>query len=132
MNYINLIKDAAIQEQEEEELNEKALIFEEEKDEDNADVLCVGMTLNDFVTLWMCFMSIIHWLNMLSTPIAMLWPDTFPEPNYLMWSIEFCFFIDVLRKCIHKKPKSKAIDVYEVFVEYAKSNLILDLISLLP
>ena len=30
------------------------------------------------------------------------------------------------------KPKSVAIDVYEVFVEYAQSNLILDLISSLP
>ena len=40
--------------------------------------------------------------------------------------------IDVLRKCVVKKAKSKAIDVYEVFVEYVQSNLIWDLISLLP
>ena len=49
-----------------------------------------------------------------------------------MYSIEICFVIDAVRKCFHKKPKSKAIDVYEVFVEYVKSNLIIDLISLVP
>lgn len=91
-------------------------MLEDTKDEGKADHLCCGMSLNDFVLLWMCFMSLIHWMNMLSTPIAMLWPDTFQEPNYIMWSIEVGFFIDILRKCIHKKPKSKAIDVYEVFV----------------
>ena len=90
------------------------------------------MSLMDFVTLWMCLMTIIHWLNMLSTPIAMIWPNTFTTPNYFFWTIEICFLFDILRKCIAKKPKSKAIDVYEVFVEYVQSNLIMDLIPFLP
>ena len=75
--YITKVKDAAIQEEEEEELNDKAVMLEDTKDEGKADHLCCGMSLNDFVLLWMCFMSLIHWMNMLSTPIAMLWPDTF-------------------------------------------------------
>ena len=134
--YVTSIKDAAIQEEEDEENNDKAVMVEEVsaeiKDENQADVLCFGMTSEDFMTLWLCFMSIIHWLNMLSTPVALLWPDTFAQLNYFMWTIEFCFLFDIFRKCFHKKPRSKAIDVYEIFVEYVKSNLILDLISLLP
>ena len=77
LNYITKVKDAAKLEEEEEELNDKAVLLEDTKDESKADNLCCGMSFNNFVTLWMCFMSIIHWLNMLSTPIAMLWPDTF-------------------------------------------------------
>ena len=77
-------------------------------------------------------MSIIHWLNLLSTPIALLWSNIFVEPNYYMWTIEISFLIDIIRKCFIKKPKSVATDVYEVFVEYAQSNLVLDLISVLP
>ena len=77
-------------------------------------------------------MSLIHWLNILSTPIALIWTNIFVSPNYLLWAIEFSFLIDILRKCFIKKPKSIAIDVYEVFVEYVQSNMILDLISSLP
>ena len=77
-------------------------------------------------------MSVIHWLNMLSTPIALIWSNIFVAPNYFLWAIEISFLIDILRKFFIKKPKSVATDVYEVFVEYAQSNLILDLISSLP
>ena len=77
-------------------------------------------------------MSVIHWLNMLSTPIALIWSNIFVSPNYFLWVIEISFLIDILRKFFIKKPKSVATDVYEVFVEYAQSNLILDLISSLP
>ena len=86
----------------------------------------------DFNTLWLCYMSVIHWLNMLSTPIALLWTNIFVSPNYFLWTIEVSFMIDILRKFFIKKPKSIATDVYEVFVEYAQSTLIIDLISVLP
>ena len=86
----------------------------------------------DFNTIWLCYMSVIHWLNILSTPIAIIWANKFVSPNYFLWVIEVTFLIDILRKCFIKKPKSVASDVYEVFVEYVQSNLILDLISVLP
>ena len=77
-------------------------------------------------------MSVIHWLNMLSTPIALIWIDIFTSPNYFLWFIEISFLFDICRKFFIKKPRSIASDVYEVFVEYAQSNLILDLVSVLP
>ena len=73
--HITSIKDEAIQEEEEEELNDKEIMIEEEENE--TDVLCFGISNDTFVTLWLCLMSIIHWLNVLTTPIAMIWPETF-------------------------------------------------------
>ena len=84
----------------------------------------------DFNTLWLCYMSVIHWLNILSTPVAFF--NVFVLPSSFFWFIEFSFVIDVLRKCFIKKPKSVASDVLEVFVEYVQSNMILDLVSVLP
>ena len=86
----------------------------------------------DFNTIWLCYMTVIHWLNILSTPIALIWTNIFTAPNYFLWFIEISFLIDIIRKFFIKKPKSIATDVYEVFVEYVQSNLILDLISGLP
>ena len=77
-------------------------------------------------------MSLVQWANLLTTPIAMLKPELFPPPSYTFWAIEMCFLIDILRKCCTKKPKSMADDVFDVFIEYARSNLILDLLSIVP
>ena len=73
--HITSIKDEAIQQEEEEVLNDKEIMIEEEENE--TDVLCFGISNDTFVTLWLCVMSIIHWLNVLTTPIAMIWPETF-------------------------------------------------------
>lgn len=58
----------------------------------------------------------------------MLWP----HPSASLWLCESIFFLDILRKCVVKKPKSSANDSYDIFVEYMRSNLILDLIPLIP
>ena len=77
-------------------------------------------------------MSFVHWFNLLATPIVMLWPSLVDSPSNSLWLIEAAFFIDFFRKCIVKKPKSMAMDSYDIFVEYLRSNMILDLIPLIP
>ena len=77
-------------------------------------------------------MSVVHWINLLTTPIAMLKPEMFPPPGYLFWIIELCFLCDMLRKGTTPKSKSITDDVFDIFVEYAHTNLILDLLSIVP
>ena len=61
------------------------------------------LTFNMSVSIWLIFMSIIHWLNMIVTPFVMLWPDLFPPPDYFLWSLEVCFILDICRKSVIKK-----------------------------
>ena len=77
-------------------------------------------------------MSVVQWANLLTTPIAMLKPELFPPPSYTFWTIELFFLVDILRKCTTPKPKSMADDVFDIFIEYAQSNLIIDLFSIVP
>ena len=77
-------------------------------------------------------MSIVQWMNLLTTPIAMLKPELFPPPGYIFWSIELFFLCDILRKCTTPKPKSITDDIFDIFIEYAQTNLILDLLSIVP
>ena len=77
-------------------------------------------------------MSIVHWLNLIATPLVMLWPELFPSPSISLWLIEVFFFLNIIVKCITKKPHSMASDNYDIFVEYLKTNFILDLISTVP
>lgn len=77
-------------------------------------------------------MSVFHWINLLLTPMVMLWPELWPSPSYSLWLCEIMFLLDILRKCLLKKQKSQAADSYDIFVEYVRSNLIIDLIPLLP
>jgi len=53
-------------------------------------------------------MSFVHWFNLLSTPIVMLWPELFPAPSKALWLNELFFLIDIVTKCFTKKPKSVA------------------------
>ena len=84
------------------------------------------------IFLWLNIMSFFHWANLLAVPITMLWPHLFPSPSFFLWVIEFAFILDIVRKCFTKKPKSLAVDSYDIFVEYIKSNLIIDLFSSVP
>ena len=82
--------------------------------------------------MWKCFMSIFHWANLLTTPIAMLKPEMFPPPGYLFWSIELFFLFDMLRKCTTPRGKTNTDDIYDIFMEYAHTIMILDLLSIVP
>lgn len=84
------------------------------------------------IFLWLNIMSFVHWVNLLAVPITMLWPHLFPSPSYSLWMIELAFILDIVRKGFTKKPKSLAVDNYDIFVEYIKSNLIIDLFSSVP
>ena len=84
------------------------------------------------IVMWQIVMSFLHWLNLLITPIVMLWPELFPSPSALLWLIEVFFIINILLKCGIRKPKSYAIDNYDIFVEYLQSTLPIDVISTLP
>ena len=77
-------------------------------------------------------MSVVHWTNLLLTPFVMLWPELWPSPSYSLWLCEILFLLDILRKSFVKKQKSLATDSYDIFVEYFRSSLIIDLIPLLP
>lgn len=52
--------------------------------------------------------------------------------SYSLWFIETVFLLDILRKCFTRKAGSLATDSYDIFVEYLRGDLILDLISLIP
>ena len=71
-------------------------------------------------------------MNLLTTPIVMLWPELWPQPNLPLWCIEIIFLMDVLRKCVIKKQGSFAEDSYDIFVEYFGSNFLIDIIPLVP
>ena len=90
------------------------------------------LTFSNINFIWKVLMSNMHWLNLITTPIVMLWPELFPSPSYTLWLIETFFLIDIVRKGFTKKPKSTASDNYEIFVEYIRSNLILDLVATIP
>ena len=77
-------------------------------------------------------MSFVLGFNLLVTPITMLWPELFPSPSYSLWLIEASFLVSIVFKAFSKKPKSTATDTYEVFVEYLKSNFVLDIASTIP
>ena len=77
-------------------------------------------------------MCVVHWFNLLTIPIIMLWPEIFPPPNIPLWINELAFLLDIIRKAFTKKQKSIALDSYEIFVEYLTSNFIIDLISSVP
>ena len=87
---------------------------------------------NKILLVWINIMCWVHWINFLAIPITMLWPYLFPSPSKTLWMIEFAFLLDIVRKCVDKKPKSLAVDNYDIFVEYLKSNLILDLFATMP
>lgn len=67
----------------------------------------------------------------------MLYPELNSEElnknlYYLMWLNELFWLLDILRKTFDKPKKGTSTDVYDIAVAYAKSTLILDVISLLP
>ena len=92
--------------------------------------ICFCLSFQYTLVIWLTFMSFVHWFNLLVTPIVMLWPELWPSPSYSLWLCELMFLLDVLRKCFVRKPKSLAIDSYDIFVEYLRSSLIIDLIPL--
>ena len=77
-------------------------------------------------------MSFVQWISIITTPLVLLWPDLFPHPSITLWTVELFFMLDMIRKCMVAKPKSFAQDTYDIFVEYAKSNMILDLMATMP
>lgn len=77
-------------------------------------------------------MSFAHWYNLLTVPALMLWPELFPPPDKSLWLLELFFAMDMVVSCIKKKKKSFAVDSYDIFVEYLRSNFILDVIVIVP
>lgn len=104
----------------------------DEGDGEEDPSICCNIKFSHIRLLWIILMSFVHWLNLLTTPVVMLWPEIFPSPSVVLWSIEIMFLIDIFRKCIDKKPKSSAEDAYEIFVEYLRSNMPIDIIALIP
>lgn len=80
----------------------------------------------------MHIMSFWHNFNLYSTPILLLWPGTLPRTSILLWLNELAFALDIVRKMVVKKPKSFAMDNYDIFVEYLTSNMAYDLIASVP
>ena len=62
----------------------------------------------------------------------MLKPELFPPPGYIFWTIELFFLFDMLRKCTTPRGKTNTDDVYDIFMMYAHTTLILDLFSIVP
>lgn len=85
------------------------------------------------IMLWLYFMSCLHWANLITTPIIMIWPQLFPSPDYMLWFLEVCFMFDMVRKSLVRthKPDSDE-DFYDIFIDYLRSTMILDLIATVP
>lgn len=77
-------------------------------------------------------MSLNHWLNIILTPLVMIWPDLFPPPSILLWFIELSFILDICRKFVVPKSKVDSHDFCDIFQAYLKSSFILDLIATAP
>lgn len=94
--------------------------------------MCGFCRFADILFMWKILMSFLLWANLLMTPIVMLWPELFPSPSYSLWLIELAYVLNIIVKSISKKPGSTANDTYEFFVEYVKSNFVVDVISTIP
>ena len=121
---------ASVEEERYSGLNIEMLMEDDENEEESKFCFCIPW--NDFILVWKCFMSWVHWFNLISTPLVMLWPDLFPSPSISLWLNELFFFLDMVVKCFTKKPGSLASDNYDLVVEYLTTNFIFDLISSVP
>ena len=111
------------------------VMFEQVYDDD--DHTCKEKLIVSVKQFWYNFMSFWLWFNMVTTPFVLLWPDLSLETeDYNMWLVlwinELCWFLDMIRKFFDKPPRSLANDTYEVAVAYIKSDLIKDVLALLP
>ena len=111
-------------------LNIEMLMEDEEVEQESFFCFCI--LWKDFILVWKCYMSWVHWFNLISTPLLLLWPELFPSPSISLWLNEFFFLLNIIVKCFTKKPGSMASDNYDIFVEYLTTNFIFDLISSVP
>ena len=132
IRFVNILKAnlASVEDDRENGLNFEMLMEDDEHEKES--IICFCIPWKDFILVWKCFMSNVHWFNLISTPLVMLWPELFPLPSISLWLSEFFFLMNIIIKCFTKKPHSMASDNYDIFVEYLKTNFILDLISTVP
>ena len=88
-------------------------------------------------SLWFTLLSVSLWFNLVSTPLIMLWPEISDQSAnknfyYLLWLNELMFILDTIRKFFDPPKGSRALDVYEIAINYIKSTLILDVLATLP
>ena len=50
----------------------------------------------------------------------------------MLWLNELAFALDIVRKMVVRKPKSFAVDSYDIFVEYMTTNMPYDLAASIP
>ena len=60
-------------------------------------------------------MSVIHWLNIILTPLVMIWPDLFPAPSILLWLVELSFILEICSKLVVPKRDEDSHDFCDVF-----------------
>ena len=90
------------------------------------------ITFDRVIAVWLCIMSFWNWFNLITTPFIMLYPEIWPRQSTILWLQEVCFLFDIVRKCFVAKEKSKAVDFFDIFVEYLQSKMIFDLIATVP
>ena len=112
--------------------NDNPLSMEVEEDNEDDEELFCRVKKDTIWFVWFNLMCFVHWLNLLLIPITWHWPELFPSPSKVLWLIELAFLINMVSKGLIKKSRSSAVDSYDIFVEYLKSNFIFDLISTIP
>ena len=132
IRFVNTLRDNVAWHEEIENLQDASYMEHEETEKEDIGKICFCFTFEELTTLWLCLISFVHWVNLVLTPIIMLWPMLFPSPSYTLWLVEILFLCDILRKCVLKKPKSLATDSYDIFVEYLRTTMFIDLIALIP
>lgn len=114
----------------------RLIYFDKEKVEEKEDSY---FKLIDFIKIiWLCIMSFWLWFNMITSPWILLWPELSDENEHkgfwlFLWVNEIFWVLDILRKFFDQpKNRSRLTDQYEIAIAYIKSDLILDVLAILP
>lgn len=78
-------------------------------------------------------MSFIFWIDNISTPILLLWPDDYSEDlSFWIWLCDICWLINILVNFLEIDPNYDTIDPLEIALRYLKSVFIIDVIATVP
>ena len=105
----------------------------DDEEENEEELKLFGfITFKHAISGWLCIMSFWNWFNLITAPHIMLYPELWPRSSIILWLQEICFLFDIVRKSFVAKEKSMTTDFYEIFIEYAMSTMIFDLIPIVP
>lgn len=85
---------------------------------------------NIIETPWFLILSVSLWVNLITTPLLMLWPHYNEDWLTLLWLNEAIWLLEIARRLLFSAKDDE--DSYEVALNYIRSSLLLDVIATLP